>query len=78
MAYHGLYLYWLFYAIQPVQLVESIRSVVALAKTTESMLTDFKNQDFSLNDEEINQLRQTVKGKAGIINEISLLKATIP
>ena len=48
---------------QPVQLVEGIRGVLALKKTTESMLTDFKNQDFSLSDEEINHLRQTVKGK---------------
>lgn len=40
--------------------------MLALAKTTESMLTDFKNQDFGLNDEEINQLRQTVKGKANV------------
>ncbi|KAK4313203.1 hypothetical protein Pmani_015434 [Petrolisthes manimaculis] len=48
-------------SFQPVQLVESIRSVLAIAKTTDSMLTDFKNQDFSLNDEEINQLQQTVK-----------------
>ncbi|XP_045128635.1 uncharacterized protein LOC123514669 [Portunus trituberculatus] len=46
---------------QPVQLVEGIRGLLALTKTTESMLTDFKNQDFSLTDEEINQLRQTVK-----------------
>nr|XP_027225126.1 actin cytoskeleton-regulatory complex protein PAN1-like [Penaeus vannamei] len=48
-------------SFQPVQLVEGIRSVVALEKTTESLLTDLKNQDFSLTDEEINQLRQTVK-----------------
>lgn len=50
---------------QPVQLVEGIRGVLALNKTTESMLTDLKNQEFSLGDEEINQLRQTVKGECG-------------
>lgn len=50
--------------MQPVQLVEGIRGVVALEKTTESLLTDLKNQDFTLTDEEINQLRQTVKGQS--------------
>ncbi|XP_050711479.1 uncharacterized protein LOC126995707 isoform X1 [Eriocheir sinensis] len=48
-------------SFQPVQLVEGIRGVLALNKSTESMLTDLKNQEFSLGDEEINQLRQTVK-----------------
>ncbi|KAG7162627.1 uncharacterized protein LOC121873725 isoform X2 [Homarus americanus] len=48
-------------SFQPVQLVEGIRGVAALEKTTESLMTDLKNQDFSLTDEEINQLRQTVK-----------------
>ncbi|XP_069175073.1 uncharacterized protein [Procambarus clarkii] len=48
-------------SFQPVQLVEGIRGVGALEKTTESLLTDLKNQDFSLTDDEINQLRQTVK-----------------
>ncbi|KAK8736967.1 hypothetical protein OTU49_004747 [Cherax quadricarinatus] len=48
-------------SFQPVQLVEGIRGVVALEKTTESLLTDLKNQDFTLTDDEINQLRQTVK-----------------
>lgn len=42
--------------------MEGIRGVVALEKTTESLLADFKNQDFTLTDEEINNLRQTVKG----------------
>lgn len=50
--------------LQPVQLVEGIRGVGALEKTTESLLTDLKNQDFSLTDDEINQLRQTVKGQS--------------
>ncbi|KAK7075760.1 hypothetical protein SK128_017806 [Halocaridina rubra] len=48
-------------SFQPIQLVEGIRTVVALEKSTESLSTDLKNQDFSLTDEEINQLRQTVK-----------------
>lgn len=48
-------------SFQPVQLVEGIRTVVALEKSTESLRTDLRNQDFSLTDDEINQLRQTVK-----------------
>ncbi|XP_068221198.1 uncharacterized protein [Palaemon carinicauda] len=48
-------------SFQPVQLVEGIRTVVALEKSTESLRNDLRNQDFSLTDDEINQLRQTVK-----------------
>ena len=44
------------------QLVESVRSLIAKERVSEALLNELTNQEFQLTDDEIQDLRYTVKG----------------
>ena len=49
--------------VQPSQLVGSLRDLVALHNTSESLLGDLNSQDFPLTNEDLDAFKASIKGK---------------